>query len=427
MKIPSSSSLIFATLAISSSSSTLAAPAGDPPNSEASMTSSPSGHARRDSTASRSLRPSNMQQAADAVMESRAFISRTIEARTPLLGVLGSILGPPLASLGLCPTSMGAAQAMEAQSAFPVISNAQAIDTLRVVIAALQEDASTKDASDDSSDFSSSTLSSDASTSTTGDSSSSATDASYGSATASPFLPGNPPNTPAMSSTTTSAEPTDAPFRRDLPIAIGGVAAVPLAAASMPTSQVGAVPSTVVDKVPPPAAGVPGMVVGNVPSPVAGAPGMVVSNVPLPIASAPGTAAGNIPPPVASVPGMVVGTAPHAVGAAKNKVPAPLSMRRWISRAVQAPAQVPAPVAAIPSIVDGAISGVAGVPSIATNAPSMVVGVAPVLVAGTVAGVPVVGGVPAMVVGVAAPAVGTVAGTAGGEAGTGGAVERVLA
>jgi hypothetical protein len=44
MKIPSSSSVIFATLAISSSSSSLAAPAGDAPQAEAGM---PTSHSNR--------------------------------------------------------------------------------------------------------------------------------------------------------------------------------------------------------------------------------------------------------------------------------------------------------------------------------------------------------------------------------------------
>jgi hypothetical protein len=68
MKISSSTSLLFATLAISSSSPCLAAPASDPPSSEPGMTSSPSSQhvaARRDSSAGRALRPSNMQQSID--------------------------------------------------------------------------------------------------------------------------------------------------------------------------------------------------------------------------------------------------------------------------------------------------------------------------------------------------------------------------
>jgi hypothetical protein len=68
MKIPSSSSLLFATLAISSSSSSLAAPAGDAPQSEGGMSSSPSNHhmaARRGSTTTRGLRPADMEVGAD--------------------------------------------------------------------------------------------------------------------------------------------------------------------------------------------------------------------------------------------------------------------------------------------------------------------------------------------------------------------------
>ncbi|KAJ7109854.1 hypothetical protein C8R44DRAFT_265045 [Mycena epipterygia] len=114
MKISSSTSLLFATLAISSSSTSLAAPAGEPSQSEARMTSSPSDHhvtARQDPSAGRSLRPSNMQQAMD--------MARSIDNEgRGLLDLLGPLLCPITSALLTCPakSASGKQSMLEADS-----------------------------------------------------------------------------------------------------------------------------------------------------------------------------------------------------------------------------------------------------------------------------------------------------------------------
>ncbi|KAJ7754980.1 hypothetical protein DFH07DRAFT_496445 [Mycena maculata] len=393
MKISSSSSLLFA-LAISSSSSSLAAPAGDPLNSEASMTSSPSGHhvaARRDSTAGRGLRPSNMQE---AIESARSIDTDDLDARGGLLD--GLPLGLPAALCGLtkllvtCPVPDGKQAMMEAESNAPM-SRAQAMQMLQEAMVALQDgsssytpsddgdsddndndadDSARKDDSDDS--FNNGTWNAPAGASSGGDSSSgdpsspkddsnsTAAAADYDSAAASPSLSRNPPNTPKMSSTTASAEPTDPPARRDgLPVPVPSLVPV------LPVPGA-AVPATVPDITMP-----------------------VTFDLPVSVGDVLDRAADD-----AEVP------------RADGNVQAPFPLRRW-SRAVprQVPAQVPPP----PGLATGVLPVVNGV---ATDAPVTSPTGVPIVVVGTATSLALANATPAagmgasLALGSAAPAEG---------------------
>ncbi|KAJ7922771.1 hypothetical protein B0H13DRAFT_1981669 [Mycena leptocephala] len=231
MKISSSTSLLFATLAISSSSPCLAAPASDPPSSEPGMTSSPSSQhvaARRDSSAGRALRPPNMQRSIDMA---RAIVNEDPEARGLFnLLDLDCLICPVAKLLVDCDKdkekSAGGKQAMFEAGSRPSMSTAEAINNLQGALAMLMDqdassppyapaDSSSAPAdpsypADDSSDPADARKDDgDDSVDSDGeqdDSSSSAAAADYDPASASPSLPGNPPNTPTsdMSSTTMS-------------------------------------------------------------------------------------------------------------------------------------------------------------------------------------------------------------------------------
>ncbi|KAK7063924.1 hypothetical protein R3P38DRAFT_3164910 [Favolaschia claudopus] len=148
MKLPSSTSAILvATLAISSSSTTLAAPtSGDPPSSESRLTTpnSPSRNrvaARRGSSAGRAIRPLNMQRSIDVA---RSVVNNEPEARG-LLDPLGSLLCPLVDVVVKCPSKVGLSSGKQAAfedefetSVAPSQSRTAAIQSLEAALVILR-------------------------------------------------------------------------------------------------------------------------------------------------------------------------------------------------------------------------------------------------------------------------------------------------
>ncbi|KAJ7610839.1 hypothetical protein FB45DRAFT_941758 [Roridomyces roridus] len=367
MKISSSSSLLFA-LAISTSSSSLAAPAGEPSTSEAGLTSSPSGHdlaSRRDSMAGRNLRPSNMQES----IEQARSTDHELEERGKLLDILGlsGLACGVLDSLATCDAAPSGKQALLAQRP----SNQEAIQVLQSVIHALQSDssdsspdASRQDDGDDepeSGDDDEDDGAEDGEPDDDDDDddedgpSSPVAAADYAPTTSSSSsLPTNPPNTPEMSSTSASAEPTGGLARRDTlpvpPLPTGVIPPLPVTPPSLP------------DTVAPPVLPVP-LPTPTVPValPVGGLPPVPVALSPVPAVAVPGPVISNVGTAEKTV-DEVKAIVMDADNLVRRAAQAPLPVRRWMSRR-QVPPQVPAPAAGAPGT---ATSVVLDVPSVVT-------------------------------------------------------------
>ncbi|KAF9566930.1 hypothetical protein CPC08DRAFT_719592 [Agrocybe pediades] len=237
MRIPTSSSILFASLAISSSSTCLAAPTGDPPQDSIS-TSGTSHISSINSNAVPRAFPEGIPHYERDASDTQYLQSRDVSA---LVGLIGSIpvVGNALANAirGLIPGSGGAgAQSLDAQSidqqtldaiqngiaqlthalngttagtpvsgvggaAAPIVSN----------ISGVLSNSDTSDASGSNNPSGSASMSVPASSSTpypsaaaaaADDGSATSSSASYSSSaatpSASPQMPGNPPNTPTQ-------------------------------------------------------------------------------------------------------------------------------------------------------------------------------------------------------------------------------------
>ncbi|KAJ7024425.1 hypothetical protein C8F04DRAFT_162819 [Mycena alexandri] len=280
MKIPSSSSMIFATLAISASSTSLAAPTnGDTPNAEATLTSSPSGNriaSRRDSFA-RGVRPTNMQQEIDLARS--VTENDGLEARGFLDPLLGGILCPLVTPILDCREPAGAKKekaGKQSQSTFEAgpstsMSSEEAIQRFESAIAIIKAQQASDPSytpSDDSNSSPDGSRSGDDSGAGgdswdahvgVGDDDSTPQDNSDSTAAAAeydPATPSPPPNTPDMSSSaapsssvwvpssSASAEPTDIPARRDLlPSDISSSAEASSSVSVAPSSTTSSAPS----------------------------------------------------------------------------------------------------------------------------------------------------------------------------------------
>ncbi|KAF7307231.1 hypothetical protein MIND_00516800 [Mycena indigotica] len=361
MKIPASSSLILATIAISSSSSSLAAPTGEvPPHADSSMTSSPSGH-NIEGAASRSLRPADMQES----------IARATEEPRGLLGdLLGAILCPVL-EIGCPPKSQGGKQAIFEAAANSHPTKDEAIADLQAAIDIIQNQLSgppppANDEEPDSSSSDADSSSPDASGSTNDNQD--YNPPSDDSSTSSPSQDTSPSTVESPSSDasgTTSSEstestpPTSRRRRRDVPNMgsgmVGTVAGEVPVQPGQVASNIPVQPGQVTNAAPIQ----PGQVINSLPIQPATAanslplqPAQIVNAVPLPVAGTVGTATGLVDgtlQPVKAIVGSVGDTLKTSVGAARRALPMPMPMRRWASRPLSARSHVPPPPANPPA------------------------------------------------------------------------------
>lgn len=353
MKIPSSSSMILAGLAISSSSPSLAAPTGDS-HGEGSISSSSSNRAissRRESVSfarsearcklSYSLLPLHPVLTYGPVATDLA--NRDLDLLGGLLGPILKALDPVLAPLKpvLCPVLTGlpipdllncnapptAASESVEQPSFTEENIAAFRDALTAAYAAQDVSSTDPDTSSDPSSASDGSSPSDTMTSASPE------------GTMSPSTTNSmvPPNTPDVSSASSSDMPSDTgtPDRRRLPVnPFGHHHRRGVAARQLPVAVPAAIPSLPVS---PPIN--PSQVIGAAPI----QPTQIIGTVPVKPPVDPNQIPGSLPVDPSQIPGSLPAALPVAVPVVGGGAP-PSRRRAPVRAPVQASGQLPIPV-----------------------------------------------------------------------------------